>query len=119
MCIDSGLVMELICNDSQRILMGGEWFIPFGIRHILAIANIIAWLLYLIGWQVLPGSIFLVGLVVLRMSCNAVDFGLRKKASELSDKRLGYIRELLTVIYSVKVNCWERTFEDKIHNTRW
>ncbi len=119
MSIDSGHVMELMCNDSQRLLTSGEWFIPFAVRNILSAANIIVWLLYFIGWQIVPGSIFLVGIVVLRMSCNTVDFGLRKKASELSEKRLGYINESLAVIYSVKVNCWEKIFEDKIQKTRW
>jgi 5-bromo-4-chloroindolyl phosphate hydrolysis protein len=111
--------MELVCNDCQRLVTSGEWFIPVTFRHLSSSANIIAWLLYFIGWQIVPGAIFLVTLVVLRMLCNKVDYRLRKKASELSEKRLGYIRESLTAIHSVKINCWEKIFEEKIKKTRW
>ena len=119
MAINSGHVMELICNDSQRLLTSGEWYIPVALRHVLCIGNTIAWLFYFIGWQILPGALFLVMLVVLRMLLSNVDYDLRKKASELSEERLGYIRESLTVIHSVKVNCWEKIFEEKIQKTRW
>jgi hypothetical protein len=119
MAVNSGHVMELVCNDSQRLVTSGEWYIPFGIRQITVTVNATAWLLYYIGWQVIPGAIFLSSIVVLQMLCSKVDYDLRKKASGLSEKRLGYIRESLTVIHSVKVNCWEKIFEEKIQKTRW
>jgi hypothetical protein len=119
MCTESGQVMELICNDSQRLLTSGEWFIPVAIRHCFSSASVIAWLFYFIGWQIIPGILFLLSLVVLRMLLSRVDYDLRKRASGLSDKRLGYIRESLTVLHSVKVNCWEKIFEEKIQKTRW
>ena len=111
--------MELICNDSQRLVTSGEWFIPMALRHCLSSASIIAWLLYFIGWQIIPGTIFLAAIVVIRMLYNNVDYNLRKKASERSDERLGYIRECLTVIHAIKVNCWEKKFEEKIQKIRW
>jgi ABC-type multidrug transport system fused ATPase/permease subunit len=119
MSIETGQVMELVCNDSQRLVTSGEWFIPMGLRHCLSSASLIAWLLYFIGWQIIPGTIFLVALVIMRILFNNADYDLRKRASELSDKRLGYIRESLTAIHSVKVNCWETIFEEKIQKTRW
>ena len=119
MAVNSGHVMELVCNDSQRLVTSGEWYIPFGIRQITVAVNATAWLLYYIGWQVIPGTIFLSSIVVFQMLCSKVDYDLRKKASGLSEKRLGYIRESLTVIHSVKVNCWEKIFEEKIQKTRW
>ena len=118
MSIESGQVMELICNDSQRLVSSGEWYIPMAFCYCSSSASFIAWLLYFIGWKIIPGTIFLIALVVVRMLFSKFDYKLRKKASELSDKRLGYIRESLTVMYSVKVNCWERIFEEKIHKTR-
>ena len=111
--------MELICNDSQRLVTSGEWFIPMALRHCLSSASIIAWLLYFIGWQIITGTTFLVFLVVLRMIFRKVDYDLREKASDLSNKRLGFIRESLTIIHSIKVNCWERIFEEKIQKSRW
>jgi ABC-type multidrug transport system fused ATPase/permease subunit len=117
--IESGQVMELICNDSQRFVTSGEWFIHMAVRHCLSSASIISWLLYFIGWQIIPGFLFLVSLVTVRTLFNKVDYDLRKKASGLSEERLGYIRESFTAIHSVKVNCWEKNFEDKIQKTRW
>jgi ABC-type multidrug transport system fused ATPase/permease subunit len=119
MSIDSGQVMELICNDSQRLVTSGEWFIPFGVRHLFTSTSMIAWLLYFIGWEIIPGTIFLLALVVVRLLFSKTDYNLRKKASEVSDKRLGYIRETLTAIQSVKVNGWGTIFEEKIQKTRW
>ena len=119
MAIDTGHVMELICNDCQRLVTSGEWFVPTAFRFTVNTIMVVSWLLYFIGWEALPGSIFLMALAVLRVGINKIDYSLRKKASKLSDKRLGYIKEWLTMIYSVKVNCWEKIFEDKIHKTRW
>ena len=117
--LDSGHVMELVCNDSQRLFTSAEWFIPYAIRHALYSACVIVWLLYFIGWQIIPGSVFLLALGVLRMFLNNFDYKLRKNASQLSDKRLGVIREALTVIRSVKLNCWETIYTEKIEKTRW
>ncbi|XP_028391901.1 multidrug resistance-associated protein 4-like [Dendronephthya gigantea] len=118
--LDSGHVMELVCNDSQRIIFcSAEWFIPYAIKHSLDIACIIIWLLFFIGWQIIPGSVFLLALGVTRVLLNKFDYKLRKSASQLSDERLGVIRETLTVIASVKLNCWDPIYEDKIQKPRW
>ena len=119
MSIDSGHVMELVCNDSQRIIFtSAEWFIPYAIRHILYIACVIAWLLYFIGWYVIPGALFLLALSVIR-GLLKVDYQLRQGSSRLSDKRLGAIRETLSSVRSLKLNCWEEIYEEKIRKTRW
>jgi hypothetical protein len=47
-----------------------------------------------------------------------MDVNYRKKASQLSEKRLGYLREVLMIIHSVKMNCLEHVYEEKIQRTR-
>ena len=87
--LDNGHVMELVCNDSQRIIFtSAEWFIPYAIHHALFSACVIGWLLYFIGWQIIPGALFLLVFAVIRVLLNKFDFKLRKSASELSDQRL-------------------------------
>lgn len=112
-------MMELVCNDSQRVLTSAKYFFPYAIRHILFCACVIAWLLVFIGWQIIPGAVFLLAVGVSRVILNEFDYKLRKRASQLSDERLGVIRETLTLINSVKLNCWETIYEGKIRNTRW
>ena len=113
--MDSRHVIELVCN----IFTSAEWFIPYAIHHVLHSACVIAWLFYFIGWQVIPGAFFLLALGGIRGLLNKVDYQLRMRASQLSDKRLGDIRETLTIIRSLKLNCWEEIHEERIRKTRW
>ena len=111
--------MELVSNDSQRIFTSGERFIFSIIQNLLIVVGLFAWLLYFIGWLCIPSVLFLLLLCLSRLMLNGFDYQLRNKASQLSAKRLGLIRETLTVIYTVKLNCWETIYEDKIQLTRW
>ena len=117
--LDSGHLMELVSNDSQRIFMSGELFILFIIKNFLIMVSMFAWLLYFIGWPCIPSVLFLFLVGLSRLMLNGFDYQLRKKASQLSAKRLGLIRETLTAIYTVKLNCWETIYEEKIQMTRW
>ncbi|XP_028408178.1 multidrug resistance-associated protein 4-like isoform X2 [Dendronephthya gigantea] len=118
--LDSGHVMELVCNDSQRIIFcSAEWFIPYAIKHALWCTCLVLWLLHFIGWQIIPGAVFLLALGISRLFLNTFDYKLRKGASQMSDERLGVIRETLTAMASVKLNCWDAIYENKIQKTRW
>ena len=117
--LDSGHLMELVSNDSQRIFTSGERYILYIIQNLLLIVSLFAWLLYFIGWSCIPSVLFLMLLGLSRFMLNGFDYQLRKKASQLSAKRLGLIRETLAAIYTVKLNCWETIYQDKIQMTRW
>ena len=111
--------MELICNDSQRLAIGGEFFIQDTIRLLIRSVCAIAWLFYFVNWVFLPELLFFVLLGLYRFFMTKVDYKQRKKASEFADERLGYLRELFTAINSIRLNCMEDIFEEKIQRTRW
>ena len=111
--------MELISDDSQRLVTSGEWFIQDIVRRILSCICAFIWLFYFVGWQVAPGSLLLISLGFYRFLVVNIDYKLRTGTSRLADKRLGYIREMLTGIHSVKMNCLEEIYEQKIRHTRW
>ena len=79
----------------------------------------LAWLLYFIGLSCIPSVLFLMVLATSRLILNGYDYQLRRKASQFSAKRLGIIRDTLTAIYTLKLNCWEKIYEEKIQKTRW
>ena len=116
--LDTGHVMELICDDSQRLATSGEWFIQNAFRALLCSMCAIAWLNYFVGWVSLPGLLFFVFLGLYRLFMVKVDYKLQKNASEFADRRLGYLRELLTAINTIKMNCMEDIFEEKVQHTR-
>ena len=111
--------MELICNDSQRLVTGAEYFIQNAIRVLISSVCAIAWLFYFVNWVFLPELLFFVLLGLYRLFMTNVEYNQRKIASEFADERLGYLRELFTAINSVKLNCMEDVFEEKIQRTRW
>ena len=119
MSLSSGHLMELVCNDSHRLITNSTWYIPYAIRHLSMATCAVAWLLYFIGWQIIPGVLFLLALGVLRLLLHDYDYKLRARASHLSEKRLGNIRETLTAMRCVKLNCWETIYEEKIQKSRW
>lgn len=116
--LDTGHVMELICDDSQRLATSGEWFIQNAIRALLSSMCAIAWLTYFVGWVSLPELLFFAFLGLYRLIMTNVDYKLRKNASKFADKRLGYLRELLMAINTIKMNCMEDIFEEKVQHTR-
>ena len=111
--ISAGHVMELLCDDSQRLFTSGEWFIQNAISHFLLSACAIGWLFYFVGWQVVPGLLFLILLGIYRSLIAKVDYKLRKNTLQLADERLGYLREILTGIQSIKLNCFEEILQKK------
>ena len=117
--LDTGHVMELICNDSQRLVTGAEYFIQNAIFTLISSVCAIAWLFYFVNWVFLPELLFFFLLGLYRFFITKVDYKQRKKASEFADGRLGYLRELFTAINSIKLNCMEDIFEEKVQRTRW
>ena len=117
--IETGHVMELICNDSQRLVTSGEWFIQDGIRKLSSYVFLIALLSYYVGWVFIPALILFIFLGVYQLFIIKLSYKLRRNASQFADERLGYLRELLMGSNSIKMNCLEEIFEDKLRQTRW
>ena len=117
--IETGHVMELICNDSQRLVTSGEWFIQDGIRKLTNYIFLIALLSYYVGWAFIPALILFIFLGVYPFVIVKLSYKLRRNASQFADERLGYLRELLMGSNSIKMNCLEEIFEDKLRQTRW
>lgn len=111
--------MELVCNDTQRFATTSEFFVPYGLRRAVQGTIFICWLFMLIGWKMFLGIIALVLLAMFRFFIATVDVDLRRDASKFAEIRLGYLRQLLTSILSVKLNCLENIYEKKINHTRW
>ena len=117
--IETGHVMELICNDSQRLVTSGEWFIQDGIRKLSSYVFLIALLSYYIGWVFIPALILFIFLGVYQLFIIKLSYKLRRNASQFAEERLGYLREFLMASNSIKMNCLEEIFEDKLRQTRW
>ena len=117
--IQTGHVMELICNDSQRLVTSGEWFIQNGIRKLSSYVFLIALLSYYVGWVFIPALILFIFLGVYQFLIIKVSYKLRRKASRFADERLGYLREFLMASNFIKMNCLEKIFEEKLRQTRW
>ena len=111
--------MELICNDSQRLVTSGEWFIQDVIRRLSCYVFLIAWLSYYIGWVFIPALILFIFLGVYQLFIIKLSYKLRRNASQFADERLGYLREFLMASNSIRMNCQEEIFEDKLRQTRW
>ena len=117
--IETGHVMELICNDSQRLVTSGEWFIQDGIRKLTNYVFIIALLFYYVGWAFIPALILFIFLGVYLFVIVKLNYKLRRNASQFADERLGYLREFLMASNSIRMNCLEEIFEEKLRQTRW
>ena len=117
--IQTGHVMELICNDSQRLVTSGEWFIQNGIRKLSSYVFLIALLSYYVGWVFIPALILFIFLGVYQFLIIKVSYKLRRNASQFAEERLGYLREFLMASNSIRMNCQEEIFEDKLRQTRW
>ena len=115
----AGHVMELVCDDSQRLATSGKWFIHNVVTNLILCLCAMGWLFYFVGWQVLPGSFFLICLALYQFLVSKVDYKLRKSASQLADKRLGFLREIIANIHSIKLNCMEEISDEKVRKTRW
>ena len=117
--LPAGHVMELVCDDSQRLATSGEWFIQYLIVNLIHSMCVIGWLFYFVGWQAFLGSLFLIGLGLYRFLVSKVDYKLRKSASQRADKRLGYLRKIIANIHSIKLNCMEEISNENVRKTRW
>ena len=117
--IETGHVMELICNDSQRLVTSGEWFIQDGIRKLSSYVFLIALLSYYVGWVFIPALILFIFLGVYQLFIIKLSYKLRRNASQFAEERLGYLREFLMASNSIRMNCLEEIFEDKLRQTRW
>ena len=117
--IQTGHVMELICNNSQRLVTSGEWFIQNGIRKLSSYVFLIALLSYYVGWVFIPALILFIFLGVYQFLIIKVSYKLRRNASQFAEERLGYLREFLMASNFIKMNCLEKIFEEKLRQTRW
>ena len=61
----------------------------------------------------IPGILLLVLLGVFRLILFDCDLSLRVKASQFGEKRLVLLREVLTIMSCVKINCLEHVDEEK------
>lgn len=119
MSMNAGEVMELVCDDTHRLATMGDQFLPNLVRQSAKVIVYITWLLCFVGWKFIPGLCVFTILALFRLCMTNIDIKFRKKASQLAEKRLGYLREVLTIIHSVKLNCLEHIYEEKIQRTRW
>lgn len=119
MTINTGEVMELICNDTQQLITMVDRYLPYLIRRSINVVIFISWLLLLLGWKIIPGLLVVFLLSLFRIFITEIDANLRRNASHVAGKRLGYIREVLRTIHFVKLNCLEHIYDNKIKNTRW
>ena len=117
--LNPGKVLELICNDAQRLAFMADRSILFLFRKSMVAFLYACWLLFFLGWKIIPGLLISILLLILRISIAKTDVKLRQSASEVAESRLRYLREFLTIIPTVKLNCLEDIYWRKIQSTRW
>ena len=108
--VNSGHVMELVSEDSLRLVNSAEYFLQNGIVQILESLSMFAWLAYFVGWQAFAGSILFVAIGLLRLAVSKVDYKLRIF--------IIYLREILTTIRAIKLTSWEKLYEEKVKSVR-
>ena len=108
--VNSGHVMELVSEDSLRLVNSAEYFLQNGIVQILESLSMFAWLAYFVGWQAFAGSILFDAIGLLRLAVSKVDYKLRIF--------IIYLREILTTIRAIKLTSWEKLYEEKVKSVR-
>ena len=116
--VHPGHVMELVSDDSQKLVTSAEYFLQNGIVQILESLSMFGWLVFFVGWQAIAGSMFFVVIGLLRLLVTATDYKFRKEASLFADQRLGCLREILAAIRSIKLNAWGKLMEEKVKKIR-
>ena len=53
--MNAGEVMELVCNDTYRLITMGDQFLPNVVRQTAKAIVYIVWLLYFVSWKFVPG----------------------------------------------------------------
>lgn len=114
---DTGMVTNLICNDSDRIFEVAN-FLSFTIIGPIHIAVTIVLVCVLLGWPAVPGTMLIpLGFLGSRLMGNRLG-ALRARTLPLSDKRLSQIAELLSSIATVKLYNYEAVFSERIDRLR-
>ncbi|XP_028400456.1 multidrug resistance-associated protein 4-like [Dendronephthya gigantea] len=117
--LNPGKVLELICNDTQRLALMADRSILYLFRKSMAAFLYTCWLFLVLGWKIIPGLLVSIFLAIIRISIAKSDVKLRQSASEVGENRLSYLREFLTIILTVKLNGLEHIYRSKIQATRW
>jgi ABC-type multidrug transport system fused ATPase/permease subunit len=117
--INVGEIMELVCNDTQCLVTMADRAFPYLVRKTISAVIYISWILFLYGWTIVPGLLLFFFVSLFRILVTRLDLNLRQNASRVAEERLGYLREVITSIHSIKLSCLEHIYENKIKNTRW
>ena len=113
----TGRVIDLVSNDVQRMEEASLWFCSM----IIFLPNTVVatfLLLYLIGWQVLMGVIFLCFLAPYYALMSSFSAALRLRTAVESDQRISLMTEVISGIRAIKTHGWEDEYREKIESTR-
>ena len=75
-------------------------------------------LLVIIGWEALSGIAYLLVCMMLRCGVGRVYRKLRHNTAFFTDQRLRLLSEVISGIQTIKMNVWERTFENLFKKIR-
>ncbi|MFN4894488.1 MAG: ATP-binding cassette domain-containing protein [Pseudomonadota bacterium] len=113
----SGFIVNLIASDTLKfqILIG---FLHSLWHHPLSLIAILFLLYRLVGVASLIGGSTLLLLLLGSTVITRKQGKLRRKLSEVADRRIGLTRESLIHIKAAKLQGWEASLEKKIHDLR-
>jgi len=113
----SGEVVNLITNDSQRLIeffLYGHflWSAPF-----LCLVVVVL-LMIEVGIAALPGLVTLLFFFLMQYYLGRLSLTVRNKAIVRTDERVRTMNEVLTAVKMVKLYAWEDSFVDKVSHIR-
>ena len=110
-------VMNLISKDLDPI---GQCIhmVPVLFTAPLELCIISLLLLVIIGWEALPGIAYMLVCMTLRCGVGRVYRKLRRNTAFFTDQRLRLLSEAISGIQAIKMNVWERAFENLFKNIR-
>ena len=109
--------MNLISKDLDPI---GQCvhMVPFLFTAPVELLVISLLLLLMIGWEALIGVAYMLLCTLLRGSIGRVYRKLRRNTAYFTDQRLHLLSEVLSGIQAIKMNVWERVFENLFKKIR-
>ena len=71
-----------------------------------------------IGWPAIPGLLLIVILFCCQFYVGKQTQEIRRKAIQVTDKRVRHMSEILTSIKMIKLYAWEKSFSDSVAQIR-
>ena len=114
---DLGHILNILANDMNRFEEMSYWMIFLFIGPLAASLSL-AITYYYLGISSLAGFVILILFVPFQMFMGRLFSRFRRNTTEITDKRINLMGELVSAMKLIKVYCWERHFASVVRDIR-